>query len=231
MLLKKLFKLVIDIMFPINCYGCNTAGSYLCEKCFRALRFQEYRNPLVSLERNNLDGLYFAGDYENDLLAKLIVAFKYEKIKDIGSVLSRFLNFFWQGKMTQISLVDRVLAKELEGVIVCPVPLSKKRKRMRGFNQSEILANLFCQEFCCDIFLGLRRKDRRKNQAELKKEARLKNIKDVFFCREEDAKEIRGRVVLLIDDVATTGATLNEVARVLKKLGVKKVYALALAKA
>lgn len=231
MLLKKLFKFAIDIIFPINCYGCNKAGSYLCEKCFRALKFQEYRNPLVSLERNNLDDLYFAGDYENELLAKLIVAFKYEKIRDVGNILSRFLNFFWQGKMAQIRLSNRVLFKELEGAIVCPVPLSKKRKRMRGFNQSEILANLFCQEFSCDIFLGLRRRNRRKNQAELKKEGRIRNIKNVFYSRGKASEEIRDRVVLLIDDVATTGATLNEIARVLKALGAKKVYALALAKA
>lgn len=231
MLLKNVFKFVINLIFPINCYGCNLSGTYLCESCFRKLRFKESKKTDNYLVSDNLEAIYFAGDYKSELLSRLIISFKHEKIKDIGIVLSRFLNLFWQGKIAQIKLKDRGLAKDLEDVIVCPIPLSKKRKRFRGFNQSEVLAELFCKEFYLDSFRYLKRKNKIKNQADLKKTARLKNVVGVFYCKTEDAEEIKNRTILLIDDVTTTGATLNEAASALKSCGAKKVYALVLARA
>lgn len=231
MILKKLARFFISLVFPITCFGCGLNGCYLCEKCFRKLRFLENKNISTDFLDSNLDGLYFAGDYKNKLLASLIRAFKYEKIPKLGGVLSRFLNLFWQGKLSQIKLQDREKEKDLASALVCPVPLSSKRKRFRGFNQAEILASLFCLEFSQEIFLHLKRRNRKKNQAELKREDRIKNVSLVFYCPKKYANIIKNKTFILIDDVATTGATINEVARVLKSLGATRVYALLVAKA
>lgn len=221
---------LLDLFFPITCFGCDKSETHLCFKCFKRLKFLEHDN-LKLLEKNNLSAIFIAGNYQNKLLAKLIIAFKYNNIKGLGYNLAQFLNFFWEGKIKTIEFRNKKLAASFKDILVVPIPLSKKRMRERSFNQSEILAYFFCQEFSYQLFLGLKRKATRRNQAQLRADRRKKNIKDSFFCDMKDLRMIRSRNVLLIDDVITTGATLNEAAATLLSLGAKKVYALVLARA
>jgi len=182
------------------------------------------------LKRENLKEVFIAGDYEDKLLAKLITTFKYEGIKNIGSYLGKFLNFFWDGKIKIIKLKDKELALNLESSLIIPLPLTKARFKERGFNQAEILAINFCEEFSYQLFLGLKRKGRKKHQAKLSEKQRLKNVSGQFFISEKDRVFLLGRDIILIDDVITTGATLNEAAKILKEAGAKEVFALVLAK-
>ena len=221
---------LLDLFFPITCFGCDKPGTYLCFKCFKKLKFLEHDN-LKLVEKNNLNNIFIAGNYQNKLLAKLIISFKYNNIKSLGYNLAQFLNFFWEGKIKTLEFEDKKLAATFKDILVIPIPLSKKRMRERSFNQSEILAYFFCQEFSYQLFLGLKRKAGRKNQAQLRADKRKKNIKGSFFCDKQGVKIIRNRNVLLVDDVITTGATLNEAAATLLNLGAKRVYALVLARA
>lgn len=226
----RLKKFLLNLFFPINCLGCGTSGNYLCFKCFKKLKFLEINN-LRLIKQDSLSAVFIAGSYQNKLLAKLINAFKYNGVKALGFYLAKFLNFFWEGKIKSLEFENKKLALSFNDILVVPIPLSKKRMKYRGFNQSEILAYFFCREFSYQLFLGLKRKSKRKNQVGLSSIKRLENIKDSFFCNIDNLELIRGREVLLVDDVITTGATLNEAASVLLKLGAQKVYALVLAKA
>jgi len=208
---------LINLLFPIICRGCNREGEWLCSDCFKKLKFP---GPLVNLETPYLDKLYLAGDYQDELLASLIKNFKFKSLPAIGEYLGRFLALFWQGPAW-------TLAAEKDNIIVIPIPLSKKRERQRGFNQAEILAKILSTDFDYHLNLNLRRKGHQRPQSSLSEKRRALNVREAFYWQGE---ELFNQIVILVDDVVTTGATLNEAARIIKSIGAKKVYGLALAK-
>jgi len=114
-------------------------------------------------------------------------------------------------------------------LVVMPVPLHPRRLRERGFNQSLLLARHVAAKLGADLdCLSLRRTRFTQPQTGLTGEERKKNVRKAFAVAEKAA--IEKRSVLLIDDVATTGSTLNECAGALKKAGVKEVLCLVLAR-
>jgi len=116
-----------------------------------------------------------------------------------------------------------------DNLLVMPVPLHPRRLRERGFNQSLLLARHVSSGLHAQLdFLSLRRVRYTRPQTELSKDERRKNVKMAFAV--SDKKAVKGRNVLLVDDVATTGNTLNECARVLKKSGAEKVLCVTLAR-
>ncbi|MBX4188163.1 MAG: hypothetical protein KW793_03450 [Candidatus Doudnabacteria bacterium] len=105
--------------------------------------------------------------------------------------------------------------------IVIPLPLHPTKKRWRGFNQAEFIANRFSQFFEQKIQTRvLLRKIRTKTQAELNDEQRINNVKNAFFCIEA----MTGEKIIIIDDVSTTRSTLKEACIALKKAGAKEVW-------
>jgi ComF family protein len=128
--------------------------------------------------------------------------------------------------------------------LVVPIPLHKRRLRWRGFNQSELLANYISENLTPGMEIPvlndiLIRKKHTTPQMQVKKYSeRKENIKDAFEIypvksaggSAEKFKRIKNKNILLVDDVATTGATLNECAKTLKQSGAKKVFALVLAR-
>ncbi len=116
-----------------------------------------------------------------------------------------------------------------EGLLTIPVPLHPKKLRERGFNQSLLLARHVARHLGTELdFLSLRRVKYRLPQAGLGKEARRKNVLGAFRMENQDV--LKGKSVLLVDDVATTGSTLNECARVLVQVGCENVDCLVLAR-
>ncbi len=241
--MQKLKKFLLDIFFPLECLGCQKPGLLLCEECFRGLEFSD-PNKSFLLATPFITKTFIAGDYDNPLLAKLIKKFKYNFLSSLGAILSRWLILFWGGQLALInyspdsinssaansastSPEQIINTKTLSQLSVVPIPLSKKRIKWRGFNQAELLARPFCTAFNYPLCLELKRLKHKTPQAELNQDERRLNIKDNFVWAESNPP---GENILLIDDVATTGATLNEAARVLKEAGAKNVYALVLAK-
>jgi ComF family protein len=110
-----------------------------------------------------------------------------------------------------------------------PVPLHPKRLRERGFNQSLLLARNVASSLGTELdFLSLRRIRYTQPQTGLKSDERRKNVSRAFELK--DRKCVKGRTVILVDDVATTGNTLNECARVLRRSGCARVFCLVLAR-
>lgn len=119
---------------------------------------------------------------------------------------------------------------ETKGLLMMPVPLHPKRLRERGFNQSLVLAKAVGTVLETRLdFMSLRRVKYTQPQTGLKRDERLRNVKGAFGI--VGRPDLKGRAVILVDDVATTGSTLNECARMLKKAGCDRVYCLALARA
>jgi ComF family protein len=110
--------------------------------------------------------------------------------------------------------------------VVVPVPLHAVRRRERGFNQAELLAEELARKLGVPTRKGLRRTRPTANQADLPREARMSNVSGAFVA---EHRAVRGERVLLLDDVVTTGATLSEAAAALRRAGSGPVVCLAVA--
>lgn len=111
-----------------------------------------------------------------------------------------------------------------EADFLVPVPIHKSRRRQRGFNQSLLLArdlSRLCGVPCAELLV---RKVKTRSQTSLGRRERFENIKEAFACAGADAA--RRRAIILIDDVCTTSATLEECARMLRKAGAREVLAI-----
>ena len=143
------------------------------------------------------------------------------------------MEVYWRSFFSQ---KNETFAKFLESKpIIIPVPLHPKRQKLRGFNQSELIAKEVSKRFGLPFSKRIViRKKLTKPQAELKKKERLQNMTNAFSPSPEvlriSKKPLKGRSVLLIDDVWTTGSTMQACAKVLKSLGAEKIWAFTLAR-
>lgn len=125
---------------------------------------------------------------------------------------------------------DKFLRTFRSQIVLIPIPLHRRRLNWRSYNQSALLAEEVAKEFDLEIDLNrLLRLKHRSPQTEIKEhEQRLANAKDIFFC--QPSPSLNQKTIILVDDVATTGSTLDEAARVFKEAGVKRVIGLVVAK-
>lgn len=210
---------ILNLLFPIECLNCKIEGFWLCEKCYRALKFTDKK---YILKIPFLDGLFIAGDYDDKIIAELIKKLKFNFIDNLAPILGRFLSSFWSG-----IIFSRPDLSDYKKILLIPLPLSKKRKKWRGFNQAEIIARAFNADYDYEINNDLKKTKNKKPQSSLNEAERAKNIKNCFTFEGENIKD---KTIILIDDVVTTGSTLNEAARILKEAGAIKIYGLVVAK-
>lgn len=236
--MKKLFQLILDLLFPLHCLNCHQEGSWLCQKCENRLPI----NP--SYERFERILVFSACDYKKIVIKKLITTCKFSSIEklshSLGKLLIKGALQFPEIKDLLVSEVNNRTKKEEEEeeeeeeekkkrknrLIIIPIPLSKKRERERGFNQSLIIAQELSNYFQLPLLNNLERVER-KPQSELEGKKRTENIKGAFTWK---GKNLNDYKIILVDDVVTTGATLAEAAKELKKIGAKKVIGFAVAR-
>lgn len=208
----------LEILFPSRCIGCNTKDQELCQNCINKLQTTDRRTE------NDITALY---DYQDPLIKKIIWKLKYHNSPRLGKKLGQLL---YLELLEEISLLQ--ILSSGSPIYIIPVPISKSRERVRGYNQSEIIAKSFCKENILGDFEIKNNIIFKKNntipQAKLtNKNKRLKNIKGVFDIK--NSEQIKGKTIIIIDDVTTTGGTIMEIIKVLKKNGAKKVIGFAVA--
>ncbi|MFZ4631751.1 MAG: ComF family protein [Patescibacteria group bacterium] len=232
--LKKIGEFILDLIFPIECLNCHQEGGYFCDNCFKKLNFNkdsDLKRLSFNLKTPSLDKIFIAGDYEDKNLKNLIIKYKYNFLSPLGKILGKFLIIFWKMQETEVETLNFKILKPNKKYLVIPIPLSKKRLKWRGFNQAEIIAREFSNYFNHELSLNLKRIKNQKPQAELSESERLNNLKSAFSWESENnGPALEDYTIILIDDVITTGATLNEAAETLKKSGASEVYALVIAK-
>lgn len=168
-------------------------------------------------ERFFLTGLIVAAKYEEPL-PTIIHEMKYNSLKGLLEPLGKIL-------------IDTLNKVKLRGsFLVVPVPLHFLRKRFRGFNQAEELGKIVAEKFDWEIINAIKKKWTFRRQVQLSGAKRRQKIKGKFNLDPLFGAEIKGRRILLVDDVATTGTTLNECAKVLKKAGAREIWGLVLAR-
>jgi ComF family protein len=225
----KLGRVLLDLLYPPFCVGCGRTGIMYCPACRGTL--SNIRPPLCprcgrpqetscfcrqcAASPPSIDGIRSVAFFEG-ALRSAIHQFKYSYVRDLAEPLSEMLVSYWQ-------------EAPLPGDVIVPVPLHARRARERGYNQAMLLA----QRLGSALQIPVRSECLRRNrytvaQTRLNAQERSRNVEGAFTCVGPD---VRGRRVLLIDDVCTTGATLEACSRALGEGGAKSVWALTVARA
>ncbi|MFA6536156.1 MAG: phosphoribosyltransferase family protein [Candidatus Paceibacterota bacterium] len=165
-------------------------------------------------------------DYHTPLIRQAIWELKYRGNPKVASLLGKILS-----EEITAELAEKSIFEKFNSPLLIPIPLSKKRRQERGFNQSELLAEEIIKNDSQKILMldtksFIKTKDT-SPQTKISREQRLKNLADCFEVARPEA--VRGRNIILIDDVSTTGATLKEARRTLLASGAKSIIAFTLA--
>lgn len=202
----KIYNEILDIVYPMEekCIICRTDGFIgLCPYCKSKIN-------RATIENGNLSYGFYGG-----ILKTLILKFKYESDFTAGYLLSKLL-------------VEMIKENEIYADVICYVPMTKKSEKKRGFNQCEVIARHIGYHINVPVSDCIKKIKNTKEQKTLTKEERVKSIKGAF--KVSRIKDIKNKNVILIDDVMTTGATINECKDVLKKSGVNNITVLTIAK-
>lgn len=231
---------IINLIFPSFCLGCGKRtknSDAICAGCLSAIHLNSalFCGKCGARLPTGQAGLpagkkichpsfpYVLGaatQYEDEAVKKLVHALKFKYVKIAAETLAHFL----------VSYAEN-LRLPLTNYLVVPIPLSGKRLRERGFNQSELIAKIFVAHF--GLLLDTKNFLRTKNtkaQSETKNlDERRKNVAGCFAVKNPEL--FCGKKIILIDDVTTSGATFYEAALMLKSAGARKVIAFAVARA
>jgi ComF family protein len=227
--LTKLRGAALNLLFPQFCVGCGKEGSFLCNSCLQSL--PRIEPPVCSrcgrpqtkgeLCRNcrdwqaDIDGIRAPFRFDG-VIRTAIHQLKYRNLRAIAPALAQLMS-------------EYLVNNPLDSDVLIPIPLHDKRLRERGYNQSALLAKELgaLMNLPVDETSLIREKYVLPQARTGSVEERRANVAGVFGCRGEG---LQGKRVLLIDDVATSGATMNACASVLKSAGALSVWGLSLAR-
>ncbi len=227
--LEQLKKTALDLLFPLRCIECGKEGSLICPACRKGLPWilppvcpfcgvdKPLDTPCTSCPafRPVIEGVRAPFRFEATIRSA-VHRLKYRNLRAIAAPLAAMMADY---------LGDNPLPYD----IIIPVPLHNKRLRERGYNQSELLAKEIGKSTGVQVEAGCLTRHRHTPAQAMTKsiQERHSNLAGAFICKNESA---RGKRVLLIDDVATSGATLDACAKALKSAGAVSVWGLTLAR-
>lgn len=213
-ILDKLKDGILDILFPKFCVGCGREGLYICKDC----------EIFLSEVENTIPNLTSVWEYEG-LMEKLIYKIKFDGCYHIIDELVE-------------KAFEKIDLKLPADTIITYVPMWPKKERHRGFNQSAIIAQRLglllspAKQRPIRVLSLLEKTRDNRSQVGLGPKERAENVKDVFAsgCVKPGFTQPVLENVLVVDDIYTTGATMHECAKVLKKAGAKNVWGFTLAR-
>jgi len=225
----KLIELAVDSFFPRRCVGCGKVGGFLCPECLGKLprllpplcpncgrpQASGIVCPDCRQRQTEIDGIRSPFRFD-EVIRKAIHQLKYRNLKAISPCLAELL-------------ADYLRSNLLPGEALVCVPLHPRRLRERGYNQSSLLAGELGRRIDLPVIEDclVRVKQAQPQVRAVDVEERRKNVADAFVCRDE---KVSGKQIILIDDVCTSGATLESCAAALKSKGATSVWGLTLAR-
>lgn len=220
--IKKLLSFITNLLFPHTCISCGAFTNYnyntgLCVKCLnenKEFHLQKYPALKLLIQKSYFDSLNARFVY-NEQIAKSILNFKFNDTPEYGKSLSKLI----KPKTNHIENIDKC--------IIVPVPVHTKRLLTRKYNQASILAKFLAKELHIKYSNNaLKRIIHTPHQTGQGASIRKKQLKDAFIA---NSKFIKNKDVILIDDVFTTGSTVNICAKELKEKGARSVHVLTIA--
>lgn len=214
----KILLRALDLIFPPICGFCGKVDTkFICNQCKKIV---------------NVEAINEINYYNDKFFNKHLYIFKYE-----GIIREKIIDYKFQNKVHLHRTFAEAIMINKENIefikqydFIVPVPIHKKRKQERGYNQSELIARILANEID-GIKLGLNILRKDKNivaQSTLNKKQRFENIKGVYQV--VDKQKIKDKKILLLDDIYTTGSTANECSKVLKEAGCIEVGVITIAK-
>ncbi|MFA6308766.1 MAG: ComF family protein [Clostridia bacterium] len=215
---------ILNLIFPLKCIFCGnilevSQSKEICKSCFGKISFTDknlYHTLLNKEENNYCDGIVCVCEYSGIIKESLITYKFFNKpghYRTFAHMLSQRLK-----EMTDCKGFD----------IIVSIPLHKKREYIRGYNQSKLISKALSKQLkIIEASFVLKRVFDTRTQSLLNRNLRKMNVKGAFRADYKDF--IKGKTILLVDDILTTGNTINECCRVLKEAGAKKVFAAVIA--
>ncbi len=223
---------VVDFLFPSRCINCSTVISYkdpyLCKECYGKIEFLSAKCSICSGDL--VEGICNICSSRKFYIDKNITITEYSGIMKEILHNYKFNKRRRLYKLLSLLSIEEVSKWQYLFNIITSVPINKKKKWDRGFNQSELIARDIAKKLKKVYFPILKERYHFKSQKELGYRNRFLNILDRYKIKNAKRKRITGMSVLIVDDVFTTGATINECARILKTFGAEKVYSLTIAR-
>ncbi len=215
---------LLDIFFPKKCLLCKKEGAFFCASC--RIKMPVDTNPLA----NRTFSLW---RYDDETVRKALWELKYRGRRGIARELAESLYDKILETLSENEVFENPARnhEHSEQYLLVPIPIHKKRRRERGYNQSELLAKelekLNPSLFCLETKLLFKTKATPSQVSVKDREKRLKNIKNSFSV--EHQEKAAGKNIIILDDITTTGATLAEAKRLLAKAGAKTVWCVTIA--
>lgn len=211
---------IIQYIFPPRCALCNRllpvgAQIYICEACAREIGYFNNRINPINLPANIetfCDGMICIGHYSDSLKAS-IRRFKFANKPSYFRAFGRLLAVKIQG-VEQLGPID----------LVIPVPLHKNKQKLRGYNQAELIAGYAARVLGVPMAANiLIKSEETGSQSMLHRSERLHNLEDSF--RVVNERTLQNKRILIVDDIVTTGSTINQCSKALKHAGALSVTA------
>lgn len=204
-----------SFLYPKVCGFCNKIleDGYICEECKQNIKCinSEY---IPFVQTSYFDKLYCSYEYVG-IVRKKILDYKFNHKKYLCKTFAE-------------SMIEKLESDSLKYDMIIAVPTSIKRKMQRGYNQSELIARLVAKSIKIPYVKNVIIKAKRNaTQSKLGRNERIKNVKNAFKL----TKDVNNKKILLIDDIYTTGATVNECSKLLKKAGAIEITVFTVARA
>jgi ComF family protein len=211
---------IIDVLFPRMCCICKRYGNYICDDCKKLLKRNLpecyicrrlsplYASHIKCKNSVSLDNVFVAWEY-NNMSARILKLYKYKSVQDISKVLA-------------LLFIDTIqkssFIANLKDTLLIPVPISLIRKNERGFNQMEYItlciSEFFRSDYCNDVIYC---KNTNKHQAGKNIDERKSCSENPFYIKVSKQRyENKYKSITLVDDVITTGATLEKITQVIR---------------
>jgi ComF family protein len=227
---RRLSQAALDLLFPPRCAACGRVGSSLCEKCIASFAPLGEAVCVVCSTPLAEPGLCSRCVEQRPAFARVWSAFRYE-----GSLRRAILALKFRRRRALAPLLAEQMACVLErpkpsGAVLCAVPMHPERRAQRGYNHAGLLAEGLGERWGLPV-LGdeaLRRARQTPQQVTYDYDDRMRNVAGAFVA---GLAAVDGRNIVLVDDVCTTGATLNACALALLDAGATAVYGITLARA
>ena len=210
---KGILNFFLALFFPERCLSCKRADTSLCPDCLK---------KLSPAEETPARYLHVCFSYKDPRVAKAIHLLKFRGRASLAEALAVPLSDL------ALSIAEETLMTP-SLIVLVPVPSNTKRVRDRGFDQASLLASLVAEISGFHRVHALTRVKNARPQTELSRRERLENMRGVFAIVPNQMTFLRGKTVILIDDVMTTGATMREARKVLLESGVRSVHGITLA--
>ena len=217
--MNKIVDNILNLIYPPVCGMCGKISKEnLCNKCSIKIKQYEITNKYIQIKKDMFfDEIKCILNYKSDI-RKTIIQYKFNNRAYLYKTFSKII---LKNKKTCGFL------KKYD--IIIPVPMHIKRKRKRGYNQTELIAKEIAKNIDIKLITNNLVKTKNiKSQSKLSKRQRKENVKNVFELKRKD--DIKNKNILIFDDIYTTGSTVNECAKVLKNAGANKIGILTLAK-